>query len=77
MRALPWLLIAACGGGNTGGGIGFMYDGPLARMDGVMHTPRSGMKSFGRANRARSRILLSRSPSESGLLVDAGVGGNF
>jgi hypothetical protein len=32
----------------TGGGIGFMYDGPLARMPGVMQVPRVGMNSLGR-----------------------------
>lgn len=30
----------------TGGGTGFMYDGPFARIDGVMQIPRGGMNNL-------------------------------
>jgi hypothetical protein len=40
------VVVATFAGRCIGGGTGFMYDGPLARIDGVMQIPRDGMNNL-------------------------------
>ncbi len=44
---------------ETGGGTGFMYDGPEARTLGVMQTPRPVLSIFARPTMGVSRAQVS------------------
>ncbi|HYO10039.1 MAG TPA: hypothetical protein VER17_13805 [Tepidisphaeraceae bacterium] len=62
----------------TGGGTGFMYEGPLARTPGVMQVPRAGMNNFGRpTSRTTSRVQVSTAALDAARAAASRAFGRF